>query len=129
VQIFHTGGQKPTMDYNRVPRGEVRVRFDFHRRSSTDIIANGTVMLDRAHLRRWLSQRGADYKSFLNEFTDESVIATPKSGKAYLAKDTPIKLGQSYVVGINLNHPRLQGMLNDADEAVDNLALGQLKAV
>lgn len=129
VQIFHTGAQKPTMDYNRVPRGEVRVRFDFHRRSSTDIIANGTVLLDRAHLRRWLSQRGADYKSFINEFTDESVIATPKSGKAYLAKDTPIKLGQSYVVGINLNHPRLQGMLNDADEAVDNLALGQIKAV
>jgi len=129
VQVFHTGTQKPTMDYNRVPRGEVRVRFDFYRKASSDPVGNGTVMVDRTHLRRWLAQRGADYKSFINEFTGEGIIATPKSSKAYLAKDTPIKLGQSYVVGLNLNHPRLQGMLTDADEALDNLAYGQMKAV
>jgi hypothetical protein len=129
VQVFHTGIQKPTMDYNRVPRGEVRVRFDFYRRSSADPVANGTLMLDRTHLRRWLAQRGADYKTFIGEFTSESILATPKSNKAYLAKDTPIKLGQSYVIGLNLNHPRLQGMLSDADEALDNLSLGQLQTV
>jgi hypothetical protein len=129
VQVFHTGVQKPTMDYNRVPRGEVRVRFDFYRKSSADPVANGTVMLDRTHLRRWLAQRGADYKMFIGEFTSEGIISSPKSNKAYLAKDTPIKLGQSYVVGLNLNHPRLHGMLSDADEALDNLALGQLQAV
>lgn len=129
VQIFHTGTQKPTMDYNRVPRGEVRVRFDFYRKSSVDPVSSGTVMLDRTHLRRWLAQRGADYKTFVNEFMVESIIATPRSNKAYLAKDTPIKLGQAYVVGLNLNHPRLQGILTDADEALDNLAYGQLKSV
>jgi hypothetical protein len=129
VQIFHTGTQKPTMDYNRIPRGEVRVRFDFYRKSSADPITHGTVMLDRTHLRRWLAMRGADYKTFVNEFASEGIIATPKSNKAYLAKDTPIKLGQSYVLGLNLNHPRLQGILSDADEALDNLAYGQLKAV
>jgi len=129
VQVFHTGTQKPTMDYNRVPRGEVRVRFDFFRKSSADPVANGTVMLDRSHLRRWLAQRGGDYKTFIGEFTSEGILATPKSSKAYLAKDTPIKLGQSYVIGLNLNHPRLQGMLSDADEALDNLALGQLQVV
>ena len=129
VQIFHTGTQKPTMDYNRVPRGEVRVRFDFYRKSNAEVVNNGTVMLDRTHLRRWLAQRGADYKTFINEFTSEGIVATPKSSKAYLAKDTPIKVGQSYVVGLNLNHPRLQGMLSDADEALDNLAYGQMKAV
>jgi len=129
VQIFHTGTQKPTMDYNRVPRGEVRVRFDFYRKESSLPVHNGTVMLDRTHLRKWLALRGADYKTFMNEFTVEGILATPKSNKAYLAKDTPIKLGQAYVVGLNLNHPRLQGMLNDADEALDNLAFGQMKAV
>jgi hypothetical protein len=129
VQIFHTGTQKPTMDYNRIPRGEVRVRFDFYRKSSTDPISHGTVMLDRTHLRRWLAMRGADYKTFINEFANEGIIATPKSSKAYLAKDTPIKLGQSYVVGLNLNHPRLQGILSDADEAIDNLVYGQMKIV
>lgn len=129
VQIFHTGTQKPTMDYSRVPRGEVRVRFDFYRKTSADPITNGTVMLDRTHLRRWLAQRGADYKGFINEFTTEGILASPKSNKAYLAKDTPIKLGQSYVVGLNLNHPRLQGILTDADEALDNMAFGQIRGV
>lgn len=117
------------MDYSRVPRGEVRVRFDFYRKSLSDPVGNGTVIIDRTHLRRWLAQRGADYKTFINEFMSEGIIATPKSNKAYLAKDTPIKLGQSYVVGLNLNHPRLQGMLTDADEALDNLAYGQMKVV
>ena len=129
VQVFHTASQKPTMDYNRVPRGEVRVRFNFYRKSSAETVSSGTVMLDRTHLRRWLSQRGADYKTFINEFTDEGIIATPKSGKAYLAKDTPIKLGQAYVVGLNLNHPRLHGILTDADEALDNIAYGSVRAV
>jgi sugar phosphate isomerase/epimerase len=129
VQIFHTGTQKPTMDYNRVPRGEVRVRFDFYRKTSGEPVTNGVLLLDRTHLRRWLSQHGVDYKTFISEFTDENIISTPKSNKAYLAKDTPIKLGQSYVIGLNLNHPRLQGMLSDADEVIENLTLGQVKAV
>jgi len=129
VQVFHTGAQKPTMDYSRIPRGEIRVRFDFYRKNSADSIDRGTIMVDRTHFRRWLAQHGADYKTFINEFTEENVLATPKSQKAYLGKDTPVKLGQAYVIGVNLNHPRLQGMLTDADEAVDNLAYGQLKVV
>lgn len=129
VQIFHTGTSKPTMDYNRIPRGEVRVRFDFFRKASTDPVTNGTLMIDRTHLRKWLALRGADYKTFMGELISEGINATPKSSKAYLGKDTPIKLGQAYVVGVNLNHPRLQGMLTDADETIENLAYGQLRAV
>ena len=129
VQIFHTDTQKPTMDYNRIPRGDIRVRFDFYRKSSADPLDRDVLLIDRTHLRRWISQRGADYRSFVAEFVDENIVVTPKSSKAYLGKDTPVKLGQSYVLGLNLNHPRLQGILTDADEALDNLALGQLKIV
>ena len=129
VQVFHTGSSKPMMDFNRVPRGEIRVRFDFYRRTATDPISSGVMLIDRTHFRRWLSTRGGDYKSFINDITDENILTMPKGNKAYLGKDTPIKLGQTYVVGINLNHPRLQGILTDADEAADNLAFGQLKAV
>jgi hypothetical protein len=129
VQIFHTGAQKPTMDYNRIPRGDIRVRFDFYRKSATEVVHRGTLTIDRTHFRRWISQRGADYRAMMGEFADERIVVTPKSNKAYLAKDTPVKLGQSYVVGLNLNHPRLQGILTDADEVLDNLALGQLKLV
>jgi len=61
--------------------------------------------------------------------TDENVIATPRSQKAYLGKDSPIKVGQSYVIGINLNHPRLQGILDKENENTDDLAYGQMKAL
>ena len=129
VQIFHNGTQKPTMDYNRVPRGDIRVRFDFYRKDVGSVVSTGTVLLDRTHFRRWLSSRGADYKSFMQEMEDQQLNVTPKSGKAYLAKDTPVKLGQSYVIGINLNNPRTIGILTDADDTIDNVTLGQLKAV
>lgn len=129
LTVMQTGGGKPLVDFNRVPRGELRVRFELHRRTSGDMFSHGVVLLDRTHFRRWLAQRGADYKSFMHELQDENCIATPRSNKAYLGKDSPIKLGQSYVIGVNLTHPRLQGILSDADEALENLAYGQLKVV
>ena len=129
LTVTQTGTNKPMVDFSRVPRGELRVRFEMYRRTSGDVLSHGTVMLDRTHFRRWLAQRGADYKTFMGELQDESVIATPKSNKAYLGKDSPIKLGQSYVIGVNLVHPRLQGILSDADHAIEDMAYGQLKAV
>jgi hypothetical protein len=129
LTVSQTGTNKPMIDFSRLPRGELRVRFELHRRTSGDVFSHGVVLLDRAHFRRWLSVRGADYKSFMGELQDENIIATPKSNKAYLGKDSPIKLGQSYVIGVNLNHPRLQGILSDADQALEDMAYGQLKAV
>lgn len=129
LTVTQTGTNKPMVDFSRVPRGELRVRFELHRRSNGDMFSHGTVMLDRTHFRRWLALRGADYKTFMGELQDESVIATPKSNKAYLGKDSPIKLGQSYVIGVNLTHPRLQGILSDADQAIEDMAYGQLKVV
>lgn len=129
VQVFHTGTQKPTMDYSRVPRNELRVRFDFYRKSAADTVTNGTVMFDRIHFRRWLAHRGMDYRAFMEDLKAENVLATPKSNKAYLAKDTPIKLGQSYVIAVNLNHPRTMGILTDADQAIEDMVYGQLQVV
>jgi hypothetical protein len=129
LTVTQTGTNKPLVDFSRVPRGELRVRFEMHRRTNGDVFTNGTVMLDRTHFRRWLALRGADYKTFMGEMQDESVIATPKSQKAYLGKDSPIKLGQSYVIGVKLTHPRLQGILSDADQAIEDIAYGQLKMV
>jgi len=33
------------------------------------------------------------------------------------------------VIGVNLNHPRLQGILDEAEQSYENMAFGQLKAV
>ena len=129
LTVTQTGTNKPMVDFSRVPRGELRVRFEMYRKTNGDVFTHGTVMLDRTHFRRWLAQRGADYKTFMGEMQDESVLASPKSNKAYLGKDSPIKLGQSYVIGVNLTHPRLQGILSDADQAIEDMAYGQLKMI
>ena len=129
LTVTQTGTNKPMVDFSRVPRGELRVRFELHRRSSGDVFSHGVMLVDRTHFRRWLAQRGSDYKTFMGELQEENVLATPKSNKAYLGKDSPIKLGQSYVIGVNLNHPRLQGILSDADQSIEDMAYGQLKMV
>lgn len=129
LTVFHQENQKPTVDFTRVPRSSIHVRFDLYRKTIGDHFDRGVVMLDRTHFRKWMASRGADYKTFIQELTDESVIATPKSQKAYLGKDSPIKLGQTYVIGVNLNHPRLQGILDKESQNVDDLAFGQLRAL
>lgn len=129
LTVTQTGVNKPVVDFSRIPRGELRVRFEMYRKSNGDMFSRGVVFLDRTHFRRWLAQRGADYKTFMGELQEENIIATPKSNKAYLGKDSPIKLGQSYVIGVNLAHPRLQGILSDADQALEDMAYGQLKVV
>ena len=129
LTVTQTGTNKPLVDFSRLPRGELRVRFELYRKTNGDIFSHGIVMLDRTHFRRWLSQRGADYKTFMTDLQDENAIASPKSNKAYLGKDSPIKLGQSYVIGVNLTHPRLQGILSDADQAIEDMAYGQLKKI
>lgn len=129
VTVMHTGVQKPAVDMSRLPRADIRVRFDVFRNSPADSFNKGTILIDRTYFRKWLSAQGVDYKRFMAEMNEESAIATPRSQKAYLGKDTPIKLAQCYVVGINLNHPRLMTILDDADTSAENLAFGQLQAV
>jgi hypothetical protein len=129
LTVFHQDNQKPTVDFSRLPRSSIHVRFDLYRKTVGDHFDRGVVMLDRTHFRKWMASRGADYKTFIQELTEESVIATPKSQKAYLGKDSPIKLGQTYVIGVNLNHPRLQGILDKESQNVDDLAFGQLRAL
>lgn len=129
LTVFHQGNSKPTIDHTRLPRSSIYVRFDLYRKTVGDYFDSGTMMLDRTHFRKWLSMNGGDYKSFMQELKDENVIATPRSQKAYLGKDSPIRVGQTYVVGVNLNHPRLQGILDKENEATDDLTYGQLKSL
>jgi hypothetical protein len=129
ITVMHTPGQKPMRDNNRPYVSDILVRYDLYRKTYDGKFESGTVLIERTKLRRWLSQRGFDYKSFIREFDEEQIIATPKSQKAYFGKDVGIKIPQCYVVGINLNHPRLQGVLDDAEQSVDNLTYGQVKAV
>jgi hypothetical protein len=129
LTVWHTGDTKPAVDMQRLPRGEVRARFDCHRKDHSSQFDHGTVMVDRTHFRKWLAMKGVDYRGFIREMTSAQIVVTPKSNKASLGKDSPIKLPQSYVIALNLSHPRLKGILEDEDMAIDNTLLGQLKVV
>jgi hypothetical protein len=129
ITVSFNGDKRPVVDFNRLPRGSVFIRYEMHRKAASGYYDHGTVSLDRAHFRRWLSSRGADYKTFTQDIITEGADATPKSKKAYLTKDTPIKTGQSYIVAINLNHPRMQGILDKANDDTDSLTFGQLQAL
>ena len=129
VTIMHTTGQKAQPDFARIPRGDIRIRLDVFRKSAADAFDKGTMMIDRTHFRKWLSMRGADYKTFKQELVAENVVATPKSEKASLGKDTPVKLAQTYVIGFNLTHPRFQSLLDNADIEADDLSYGQLQVL
>jgi hypothetical protein len=130
VSVSHTDGQKPMRDNTRPYIDEVVIRYDFYRKNFTDVYHGGTVLIERTALRKWLSRRGVDFKGFIREFEEEGIIATPKSQKAYFGKDIGLKIPQCYVIGVNLNHPRLQGILDDAaSQPIENLTHGQLKVV
>lgn len=129
LTVMHTPGQKPMRDNNRPYIADILVRYDLYRKTYDGKFESGTVLVERTKLRKWLSNRGYDYKAFVQEFETEGIIATPKSQKAYFGKDVGIKIPQCYVVGINLNHPRLMGILDDADQSVSDLTHGQLKVV
>ena len=129
VTVMHTIGQKSQPDFSRIPRGDIRIRLDVYRKSALEQFDKGTMMVDRTHFRKWLSVRGADYKTFKQELVDENVVATPRSEKASLGKDTPVKLAQQYVIGFNLTHPRFQSLLENADVEADDLSYGQLQVI
>lgn len=129
LTMMHTLGQPPAALFSRMPKEEVRIRYDVMRKTNNGLFDHGTVTMDRTHFRQWLAMNHVDYRQLMREFESENIIVPVKHDKAYLGKGTDIKMGQSYVVALNLNHPRLQGILEEADQAFDAQVLGQLKVV
>jgi hypothetical protein len=129
VTVMHTVGKAPQVDHQRIPRGDIRIRFDVYRKDATSKFDRGTLLLDRTHFRHWVASNKGDYKAMLQELEFNNALATPKSQKASMGKDTPVKLAQCYVIGINLTHPWFSVMLDNADQAMEDMMYGQLKLV
>lgn len=127
--IIHTSADPMpiTMENPKLMYSGIRARFDVYRKTKLDSYTHGTLMLDRTKLREWMHERGYDYTSFQRELKTERILATPKSGKFSLGKNTELRLGQSYVVGVSLNHPRLTGMLTNIEDQYLNLAPGEMQ--
>lgn len=129
VTVIHTPSHKPITDLTRLPRGEILVRYDVHRKSTSDPFTHGTVMVDNVRFKRWCNEHGYDYKAIMVEIKGTGADATPRSRKALLTKDTGLPGAQVYAFGVKMNHPVFAGVFEGADAVVDNLTFGQFAVI
>jgi hypothetical protein len=131
LTIMHTtdGSLPSTHDLKREPRGEIKARFDVYRKSNIDKFDRGTVMLVRKAFKEYVAGRGYDYNLLCKEIADVGADATPHLKKVTISKDTNLKAGQHYVLGINLCNMEMLGYLDDAQQQADEMTLGQMEVV
>lgn len=129
LTVIHTQGQRPTPDFNRMPNRSINVRVDVYRPNISAPFDSGTILLNKKPFREWMAKRNTDFNQWKRELDAHGVIIPVNNNKAYLGKDTSMKLPQTYVVGITLNHARLEGVLKEVEEAVDNAAFSRLTVV
>jgi hypothetical protein len=101
--------------HNRNPKGTVRVRIEAIRSAKSTVIKDGTLYLDRAHFRRWLSAAGGDFAGLVEKLEADNAIPTVR--RLSLTRGTDIRLPQVYVLGIRMTHPRLDGLLDRLNDA------------
>lgn len=124
VVVSHTGTNSPHYDLNRLPRDELLIRYNLFRKANNEQFTSGVVYVNRLFFYRWLTANGHDPKTLRQQLADLGAVAQPAGDKYYMGKDTGIRSGQIYVIGVNLAHARMAGVLNDAEA---NAGLGELK--
>ena len=128
VTVMHTGGKKPMVDAARLPRGNISIRFDVYRDKAADPFNRGTIHIDRSQLRRWIATKGVDFKGFSGELESQNVILSTNA-RVYMGKDTPTKTGQIRTYQLDLGHPRLSGMLNEAEVAAQEYIMRKVSSI
>jgi hypothetical protein len=130
LTVMQTGRAPGVIDANRAPRGSIFIRQEVHRQSHKDPFDTGLMYIDKEHFRAWLSENGGDIKNVVSELMKENIYTVPKSKKAVLSKDLQgTRLPQVTVIGVDLRHPRLAGILDDAAGAASSIAQPQLSLV
>lgn len=117
----------PILDHNRIPRDGIRIRFELFKPDRASPPDKGVVMIDRAHLRKWLSIEGGDYKEFIRDLEAYNALAYEEGKRMYLAKNTPLKANQIRTLGLNLAIPELQTMLTDKEKDIESIVYGKLQ--
>ena len=129
VTVMYTANTNPQLDHSRIPKGDIKIRLDINRKDAVSDFCGGVMLINRTHFRKWLYTQALDYKMFKHNIIQEKAMATPKSEKASLGKNTPIKLAQVYVIGFDLAHPRFFNLLNNADTDLEKIRMSGLSIV
>ena len=118
ITVMHTGNEV-TLDYSRMPRLTIRVRFDIYRESHNDKWKTGTLTISKSHLRDWIMSHRQDFKSFMDNMIEAKALCEGGEGKKrYLGKDTPFRLGQTLSLVFDLNHEKFAPLLENAEHSV-----------
>lgn len=129
MTVMHTEGGTSSLDTSRQPRGEVRARLDLYRKSAVEDFDHGTVMIVTSPFKRWLAEQGHDIRAIKREVRANAADATPASGRFWFGRDTSIRYGQYYCMGVLLTHKRMAGFMADQQQSAEDLTFGQLKEV
>lgn len=115
LTIHYGVGGKPVAQAP-MPRGEVRIRKELYINNSGKA-DRGFIYFDKFHFQKWLIMNGHDMKHVLEEYVaDDAEFRPNRTNKIYMGKDSPMKLGQVKVVGLNLSHEKLRGMLEQEED-------------
>lgn len=117
LTVMHTGVNKGVIDRNRMPEA-VHVRQEVFRNGQADKFDRGIMQINKKHFKEWLIGHGGDIKSMVDAFARAGILRPLASGKAVLGKDF-VRTPQLVAIQVDLNHPRLKGILDDAEEKAD----------
>lgn len=110
--------------------GEIRLRFELERATGKNGFVTGTAYIDKQYFKRWLSKRRLDYNTILGELRTENALAKgPRSGRMSLGKGTASRIPPTPVVALHLSHPRLLSILGREETRIEDLTMGQMRAV
>lgn len=121
--VYHDPGKEPQPNYERLPRGPIRIRIDGQRNAGSTKLVGGTMFLERGHFRQWFAKRGGNPRDFVAQIARDGADATPATKKASLGKHTPLSPPQCYVIGVSLKHPRLRSILEGVEQSQENLMM------
>jgi len=122
--VHHQPGKEPQpANYDNLPRGPIWVRIDGYRRKNSDKLVGGTILLERSNFRKWFAEQGGNPREFVEQITEDGMNKTPPTSKASLGKHTPLSPPQCYVIGVDMNHPRLESLLEGIEREQDNLLM------
>jgi hypothetical protein len=122
VTILYKDGR--AIQQQPYPKGEIRIRKELYSKGGSDTRPDrGFFYLDRNHFHHWLVGRGFDFKTVTDALNrDQSGFKPNRSGRIYMGKDSGISLPSCAAIGLNMNHERFKGVLNQmevSDKVVD----------
>lgn len=93
------------------------VRYEIKR--NNNVPYDGTIHINRADLRRWLSLNGGDFDALLKSLAAMGVIYADHQRVSIMKGCDKSNPGQTYCLSIELNHPRIISVLSHPDIPVE----------